>query len=71
MVPVLEKAQKRIFIADWFFTPELMMKRDPIDPEYRLDVMLKRIAEKGVQIFILIWNAPSITFALEVFFENI
>eukprot|EP01102_Stenamoeba_stenopodia_P004549 TRINITY_DN1484_c0_g1_i4.p1 TRINITY_DN1484_c0_g1~~TRINITY_DN1484_c0_g1_i4.p1 ORF type:complete len:1275 (-),score=210.16 TRINITY_DN1484_c0_g1_i4:125-3949(-) len=50
-------AKKRIFIADWFFTPELFLRRSktPVQTD-RLDVILQLKAQQGVQIYILVWQ---------------
>ena len=57
----LMKAEKEVFITDWWLTPELYLKR-PVSLEesgmekYRLDYTLKELAEKDVRIFILVWK---------------
>lgn len=41
----LDKAKEEIFIADWWLSPELYMKRPVIQGEiWRLDYILKRKA---------------------------
>jgi len=57
----LIKAEKEVFITDWWLTPELYLKR-PVsfenseDDKYRLDNILKELADKNVKIFILVWK---------------
>ncbi|KAG5650050.1 hypothetical protein H0H81_000948 [Sphagnurus paluster] len=47
---MLENAQEVIFILDWWLTPELYLRRPAAHyPEWRLDRILKRKAEKGVK----------------------
>lgn len=62
----LKKAEHEIFITDWWFTPELYLKRPVnIDDEeemikYRLDSVLHSMAEKGIKIFVLLWKEVEI-----------
>lgn len=57
----LIKAQKEIYITDWFMTPELYLKR-PVNLDsddmnkYRLDNIFGELAKNGVKIFILLWK---------------
>ncbi|KAM0683815.1 Phospholipase [Mitosporidium daphniae] len=57
LADVLESAQKEIFIMGWWLSPELYLKR-PAEkyPESRLDLLLKRKADSGVLIYILIFK---------------
>ena len=53
----LEKAQETIYIADWWLSPELFLRRPPyFNQEWRLDQVLKRRAEAGVKIYIVIYR---------------
>uniref|UniRef100_A0A0K0EG49 Phospholipase n=1 Tax=Strongyloides stercoralis TaxID=6248 RepID=A0A0K0EG49_STRER len=54
---MIELAQEEIFIADWWLCPHIYMKR-PMNEgnKWRLDVLLKRKAEQGVKVFILIYK---------------
>ncbi|CEF60362.1 Phospholipase D [Strongyloides ratti] len=54
---MIELAQEEIFIADWWLCPHIYMKR-PMNEgnKWRLDILLKRKAEQGVKIFILIYK---------------
>ncbi|KAI0837866.1 phospholipase D/nuclease [Hypoxylon sp. FL0890] len=53
----LEKAKETIYIADWWLSPELFMRRPPYyNQEWRLDKILKRRAEAGVKIFVIIYR---------------
>lgn len=53
----LEKAEESIYIADWWLSPELFLRRPPYyNQEYRLDQILKRKAEAGVKIFVMVYK---------------
>ncbi|KAI9672565.1 MAG: hypothetical protein M1817_003331 [Caeruleum heppii] len=53
----LERAQETIYIADWWLSPELFLRRLPYyNQEWRLDQILKRRAEAGVQIYIIVYK---------------
>lgn len=53
----LERAKETIYIADWWLSPELFMRRPPYyNQEWRLDQILKRKAEEGVKIFVIVYR---------------
>jgi len=53
----LERAKETIYIADWWLSPELFLRRPPAaNQEWRLDQCLKRAAERGVEIFIIVYK---------------
>ncbi|CAO1442602.1 unnamed protein product [Diamesa serratosioi] len=53
----LEGATEEIFIADWWLTPEIYMKRPALDGDYwRLDKILLRKASQGIKIFVLLYK---------------
>ncbi|ORX48538.1 phospholipase D/nuclease [Hesseltinella vesiculosa] len=53
----IENAKESVFIEDWWLSPELYLRRPPNQfPEYRLDNLLKRKAEAGVRIFIVVYK---------------
>ncbi|KAF5503442.1 Phospholipase D1 [Colletotrichum fructicola] len=53
----LEQAKETIYIADWWLSPELFLRRPPhYNQEWRLDKVLKRRAEAGVKIFIIVYR---------------
>ncbi|OBT70612.1 hypothetical protein VF21_10240, partial [Pseudogymnoascus sp. 05NY08] len=53
----LEKAKETIYIADWWLSPELFLRRPPYyNQEWRLDQILKRKAEQGVKIYIIVYR---------------
>lgn len=53
----LEKAKETIYIADWWLSPELFLRRPPhFNKEWRLDRILKRRAEAGVKIYVIVYR---------------
>ena len=48
----------RVTLAkDWWLTPELYLRRPPAyHPEWRLDRVLKRKAEQGVRIYVIVYK---------------
>ena len=53
----LEKAKEVIYIADWWLSPELFLRRPPyFNQDWRLDHVLKRRAEAGVKIFVIVYK---------------
>ncbi|KDN38041.1 phospholipase D [Tilletiaria anomala UBC 951] len=54
-------AKDRIFIHDWWLSPELYLRR-PGKPKWRLDNILKKKAEEGVKIFVILYNEVSNNF---------
>lgn len=51
-------AKERIYIHDWWLSPELYLRR-PGKEQYRLDRLLKRKAEEGVKIFVILYKEVS------------
>ncbi|KAL3471818.1 hypothetical protein BJX99DRAFT_250113 [Aspergillus californicus] len=53
----LEQAKEVIYIEDWWLSPELFLRRPPVDTqEWRLDHVLKRKAEAGVKIYVIVYK---------------
>lgn len=53
----MEDAKESIYIADWWLSPELFLRRPPHhNQEFRLDQILKRKAEAGVKIFVMVYK---------------
>ncbi|TAQ84296.1 hypothetical protein B7494_g7386 [Chlorociboria aeruginascens] len=53
----LEAAKETIYIEDWWLSPELFMRRPPyFNQEWRLDQILKRKAEAGVKVFVIVYR---------------
>ena len=57
----LMMAKDRIFIHDWWLSPEVYLRR-PGQPKWRLDNILKKKAQEGVKIFVIIYNEVSNNF---------
>lgn len=51
-------ATKTVYIHDWWLSPELYMRR-PTQDKYRLDNILKKKAEEGVMIYVIVYNEVS------------
>lgn len=55
----IERAESRILICGWWISPEFYLIRPVKEHEnYRFDRLLRRVAEKGVKIFILVYYEP-------------
>ncbi|GAA6029863.1 hypothetical protein JCM8097_001084 [Rhodosporidiobolus ruineniae] len=53
-------AKHKIYIHDWWLSPELYLRRPPIDNQkWRLDRLLQRKAREGVQIFVIVYKEVS------------
>ena len=53
----LENAKETIYIEDWWLSPELFLRRPPhTNQDWRLDHVLKRRAEAGVKIFVIVYR---------------
>ncbi|XP_068130037.1 phospholipase D2-like [Hyperolius riggenbachi] len=52
----LMQAKEEIFIADWWLSPEIHLKRPAVDDVWRLDIILRRKAEEGVRVCILLFK---------------
>jgi phospholipase D1/2 len=53
----LERAKESIYLEDWWISPELFLRRPPyFSQEWRLDKILKRAAERGVKIYIIVYK---------------
>lgn len=63
MAEGLQMARTDVFMCGWWISPELYLKR-PIrskfdnQDENRLDNLLRKVAEKGVKIYIVVFYAP-------------
>lgn len=57
MSEALEKAKEIIYIEDWWLSPELFLRRPPYyNQEWRLDQIIKRRAEAGVKIYVIVYR---------------
>ncbi|CAG7818835.1 unnamed protein product [Allacma fusca] len=68
---VLEAAHEEIFIADWWLSPEIYMKRPVVEGErWRLDKILERKAKEGVKIFILLYKEVNLALGINSFYSK-
>lgn len=62
----IEAATECIYIEDWWLTPELYLRRPPSKyPEYRLDTLLKRKADQGVKIYVVVYKEVEMALTLD------
>ncbi|XP_028911138.1 phospholipase D2 [Ornithorhynchus anatinus] len=50
------QAEEEIYITDWWLSPEIYLKRPAHSDAWRLDILLKRKAEEGVRISVLLFK---------------
>ncbi|KAI6194536.1 Phospholipase [Aphelenchoides besseyi] len=63
---MLEIAREEVFIADWWLCPEIYMKRPMAEGNYwQLGEILKRIATRGVKIFVLLYKEMELALTLD------
>ncbi|KAF7332538.1 Phospholipase [Mycena kentingensis (nom. inval.)] len=61
----LDSAKEVIFIQDWWLTPELYLRRPPaLHQKWRLDRVLKRKAEEGVKIHVIVYKEVTQTMTM-------
>ncbi|EXX61011.1 phospholipase D [Rhizophagus irregularis DAOM 197198w] len=59
-------AKSEIYIEDWWLSPELYFRRPPSEnEEFRLDRLLKRKAEEGVMIYIVVYKEVKYSLTLD------
>ncbi|XP_024921350.1 phospholipase D1 isoform X2 [Cynoglossus semilaevis] len=56
LADALEQAREEIFITDWWLSPEVFLKRPATDTYWRLDQILRRKAEQGVKVCVLLYK---------------
>lgn len=67
----LENAKEEIFIADWWLSPELYMKRPVIHGEiWRLDHILQRKARQGVKVFVLLYKEVELALGINSLYSK-
>ena len=51
-------ARTCVFIADWWLSPEIYLKRRelPPNPAWRLDNLLQHVAQKGVMVYVIFYK---------------
>ncbi|KAI8097388.1 uncharacterized protein BX664DRAFT_292887 [Halteromyces radiatus] len=59
-------AKSEIYIADWWLSPELYLRRPPAqNEEFRLDRLLQRKAREGVMIYIVVYKEMSLALTID------
>lgn len=67
----LEDAKEEIFIADWWLSPEIYMKRPAIHSDYwRLDNILQRKAFEGIKVYIMIYKEVEVALGINSFYSK-
>uniref|UniRef100_A0A2A4JXB6 Phospholipase n=1 Tax=Heliothis virescens TaxID=7102 RepID=A0A2A4JXB6_HELVI len=67
----MELAREEIFIADWWLSPEIYLKRPALNGSYwRLDNVLKRKAAQGVKIFIMLYKEVEMALGINSFYSK-
>ncbi|XP_050681584.1 phospholipase D2 isoform X1 [Leptidea sinapis] len=67
----MELAREEIFIADWWLSPEIYLKRPALNGDYwRLDTLLKRKAAQGVKVFILLYKEVELALGINSFYSK-
>ncbi|XP_075214567.1 phospholipase D [Lycorma delicatula] len=67
----MEAAKEEIFIADWWLSPEIHMKRPAIEGDYwRLDKILQRKATAGVKVFLLLYKEVEVALGINSFYSK-
>lgn len=68
---MMELAREEIFIAGWWLSPEIYMKRPALEGNYwRLDEILKRKANQGVHVFILMYKEMEMALGLNSMYSK-
>ncbi|CAO3639133.1 unnamed protein product [Cunninghamella blakesleeana] len=61
----IDNAKESIYIHDWWLSPELYLRRIPSEnAHWRLDQVLKRKADQGVKVYIIIYKEVALTIPL-------
>ncbi|XP_021931643.1 phospholipase D1 isoform X2 [Zootermopsis nevadensis] len=67
----LEGAKEEIFIADWWLSPEIYLKRPCVDGDYwRLDKILERKAAAGVKVFVLLYKEVEVALGINSYYSK-
>ncbi|XP_061105920.1 phospholipase D2 isoform X1 [Conger conger] len=60
----LDQAKEEIFITDWWLSPEVHLKRPAKSTYWRLDQILKRKAEQGVKVCVLLYKEVEVALGI-------
>ncbi|CAG4987984.1 unnamed protein product [Parnassius apollo] len=67
----MDLAREEIFIADWWLSPELYMKRPTLNGNYwRLDCILKRKAAQGVKVFVMLYKEVEMALGINSYYSK-
>ncbi|XP_041973451.1 phospholipase D2 isoform X2 [Aricia agestis] len=67
----IEMARDEVFIADWWLSPEIYLKRPALSGDYwRLDTLLKRKAAQGVKIFVMLYKEVEMALGINSFYSK-
>lgn len=67
----LDAATEEIYIADWWLSPEIYMKRPAIDGDFwRLDKILLRKATEGVRVFVLLFKEVEMALGINSYYSK-
>ncbi|GAU96154.1 hypothetical protein RvY_07640-2 [Ramazzottius varieornatus] len=67
----LESAKEEIFIGGWWVAPEVFLKRPVTEgTKWRLDKILKRKAEEGVKIYILMYKESRVALGINSLYSK-
>ncbi|XP_028838532.1 phospholipase D2 isoform X2 [Denticeps clupeoides] len=64
LADALEQAKEEIFITDWWLSPEIFLKRPATNNYWRLDEILKRKAEQGVKVCVLLYKEVELALSI-------
>ncbi|OQR96436.1 phospholipase D, Pi-PXPH-PLD [Thraustotheca clavata] len=64
-------AKKEIFIAGWWICPDTYLRRPTSEfPDSRLDLVLQKLAESGIQIYILMYKEVCVALTLDSMYSK-
>ncbi|CAH1798486.1 unnamed protein product [Owenia fusiformis] len=67
----IEMAREEVFITDWWLSPQVYMKRPMTEGDrWRLDELLRRKAEQGVKIFILLYKEMEVALGINSYYTK-
>ncbi|KAL5287281.1 Pld family protein [Megaselia abdita] len=67
----METATEEIYIADWWLSPEIYMKRPALNGDYwRLDEILKRKASQGVKVFVMLYKEVEMALGINSYYSK-
>ncbi|KAG8228995.1 hypothetical protein J437_LFUL009158 [Ladona fulva] len=66
----LDAAREEIFIADWWLSPEIFMKRSSRDAHWQLHHILKRKAEQGVKVFVMLYKEVELALGINSYYSK-